>query len=223
MRKVKITLAVCIALVFALGAYTLTRSPPRVVGGHPFWPTDPVIAQTTHDISICQADEVLPAHVSALRLSLWAFVGWDIHVVAYRGARVLAEGRRGADWTSDSVTVPVRPLDRASSGVTLCFAIGPNSEPVLILGTRTPRREAARVLTSDTPRPDAKSRERLGGRVGVEYLAAGRGSWWSRILTVARHMGLGRAFSGSWIALLIAALMGGVVVLALRLTMRELS
>ena len=35
-------------------------------------------------------------------------------------------------------------------------------------------------------------------------------------------MGLGRAFSGTWIALLLAALMAAVIALALRLTLREL-
>lgn len=221
MTNVGITLAAGIALIAAAVVLTLTRSPPPVVGAS----ASPITALLGHvrgDISVCQANEVLPASVSGIRLSMWAFLGWDMHVAAYQGSRVLTEGRRGADWTSDSVTVPVKPLDHATSNVALCFAIGPNSEPALILGTRTPPREAAVVLRSATPRPGGASKGRLPGRVGVEYLAAGRGSWWSRAQSVARRMGLGRSFSGTWIAVLIAALIAGVGVLAVRLTLREL-
>ena len=41
----------------------------------------------------------------------------------------------------------------------------------------------------------------------VEYLRAGHGSWWSRASSVARHMGLGHAASGTWIVFLLIALM----------------
>jgi hypothetical protein len=220
MGKVTITLAVCIALVLALGAYTLTRSPPRVVGGRPFSPTNALIGHTTHDMLACQEGETLPADVSAVRLSIWAFVGMKMHVVAYRGAEAITRGTRGPDWTSDSVTVPVKPLDHATSDVTLCFALGPNSEPAFILGTRAPARYATKLLATEGSGRLGESW--LEGKVGVEYLAAGQGSWWSRIQAVARHMGLGRAFTGTWIALLVALLMAAVGVLAMRLTLREL-
>jgi hypothetical protein len=221
MRNVKVTLAIGIALMAAAGALVLTRSPPRVVRvGEP--DAHSALADVTGDIAVCQANEVLPAGVSGIRLSMWAFLGWNMHVEVYRGSQVLTEGGRGADWTSDSVTVPVKPVKHATSGVTLCFAIGPNSEPVVIIGAPAPAGEAAVVSRGDTPTPQEPAEARLPGRVGVEYLAAGRGSWWSRVLSVAGHIGLGRAFSGTWIALLIAALMAGVGVLALRLTLREL-
>jgi hypothetical protein len=217
--RVKVTLALGIALLAAVGALVLTRSPPRTLGAS----STPTVEPLTHlagDISVCQANETLPADVSAIRLSMWAFLGWKLHVIAYSGSRVLTEGRRGADWTSDTVTVPVKPLDRATSNVVLCFAIGPNSEPALILGQKASPQVAAAVLTGITP--NSKLTGRLPGRVGVEYLASGQGSWWSRVEEVARRMGLGRAFSGTWIAFLVAALMAGVGVLAVRLALREI-
>lgn len=220
--RVKVTLAAGIALLAIIGALTLTRSPPRVVSANAR-STNAALAHITGDLSVCQAGESLPASVSAIRLSMWAFVGWKMHVLAYAGSRLLTEGRRAADWTSTSVTVPVKPLDHATSNVTLCFAIGPNSEPALILGNNTPAQEAAVVVSGGTtPSPGAQATERLPGRVDVEYLASGQGSWWSRAEEVARRMGLGRAFSGTWIALLVAALMAAVGVLAVRLTLREI-
>jgi hypothetical protein len=229
MRKVTVTFAVGIALLVLAIAVTLTRAPPHVVravgqeyvGRGEHQPID----FTVGDIAICQEGEVLPASVSGIRLSMRAIYGARVQVVVYGGSRVLAEGRRGADWTGQSVTVPVEPLDRASSDVKLCFAVGPNSEPVAVLGAAAPKREVATFVMSRKIRPAAATTidaVPLGGRVGVEYLAAGHGSWWSRLSSVAGHMGLGRAYSGAWIALLVAALMAGVGVLAVRLTAREL-
>jgi hypothetical protein len=212
-----------------VGAVTLTHAPPRVVGvGAPLgewaFPNGAFVGETRRDPTVCQANEVLPAGVSAVRLSIWAFFGSRVRVLLYHGTQLLTEGRRGAEWTSDSVTVPVRPVQHAISDVRLCLVLGPNSELLYLLGSKTPPRDAAvysegGARTAAVPASDAVS---LSGRVNVEYLAAGRGSWWSRALSVARRMGLGRVYSGTWIALLVAALMTAVGVLAVRLTWREL-
>lgn len=209
-RDVKVTLGVGIALVVAVSALVLTRSPPRVVRvGVKTLVRGPTIPGTAE---VCQANEVLPAGVSAIRLSLVGFYGARVGVRAYSGSRVLTEGRRGPDWTGTSVTVPVTPLDRTASHVKLCIDVGPNSEPIYLEGIETSTRETA-VAHSGQP---------LDSRVGVEYLAAGRGSWWSRVLSVARHIGIGHLLSGTWVALLIAVLMAAVGALAIRLTLREL-
>jgi hypothetical protein len=226
MSKVKITLAVGISLMAAVGVLVLAGSPPRVVrvavpGG---LVGNAVLQATSGEIAVCQPNEVLPGGVSSIRLSMWAFYGSQVHVVAYSGSRAITEGKRGANWTSDSVTVPVKPLDHATSNVRLCFALGPNSEPIDLLGPPTPAQDGAVVLKSAKLTANAAVGEErpLGGRIGLEYLSAGRRSWWSRILSVARRTGLGRAYSGTWIALLIAVLMAAVGVLAVRLTLREL-
>jgi hypothetical protein len=209
-RDVKATLGAGVALLVAVGALTLTRAPPRVVrvGTRS---TDAVLAVTTEAVEVCQAGEVLPAGVSAIRLSLAAAYGSRLRVRASSGSQVLTQGSRGPEWTSISVTVPVTPLKRSVSSVTLCFDLGPNSERIVFTGVKTPAREAAASLAG----------QRLEGRVGVEYLAAGQGSWWSRILPVARRMGIGHALSGTWVVLLIAALVVAVGFLAIRLALRE--
>jgi Predicted membrane protein (DUF2142) len=209
LRDVKVTLGVGVALLLALGALTLTRAPPRVV--RVGTTTNTQLASTTGDVTVCQANEALPAGASAIRLSLAAYYGSQVRMRASSGSRVLTEGSRGPDWTSRSVTVPVTPLEHGASQVTLCIALGPNSEPIQFWGIDTPAREAAVTGAG----------QRFGGRVGVEYLAAGQGSWWSRILPVARHMGIGHALSGTWVALLIAALVAAAGLLAIRLALRE--
>ena len=111
------------------------------------------------------------------------------------------------------MTVPVKTPVSTTSRVKLCFKILANSEPVEILGVRTPIREAAVSAKGET----------LEGRFGVEYLAPGNRSWWSRGLSVARHIGIGRAVSGTWVAVLIVVLASTVATLALWLTSKELS
>ncbi|HEY2536025.1 MAG TPA: hypothetical protein VGI24_03470 [Solirubrobacteraceae bacterium] len=231
MKKATITLAVGLVLIGAVSAAALTRSPPRVarVGV----PTGDVkatpLGKILGDVSLCQPGETLPAGVSGIRVGMWAFYGAKMHVRVYSGSRVLTEGSRGPNWTGTSVTVPVKPIARTSSGVTVCVGIGPNSQPVLLLGAGTPegaKTSAGTVATlganSPTPAAAGKSHQLLGGKIGLEYLRAGSGSWWSRISSVAAHMGLGRSYTGTWIAFLVAALMVAVGVLAVRLTWRVL-
>jgi hypothetical protein len=227
MRKVAITLAVGVVLLGAASAVALTRSPPRVARvGEPTGDTSDVpLGKVLGDITICQPGEVLPAGVSGIRIGMWAFYGAKMHVRVYSGSRILTEGSRGPNWTSTSVTVPVKPVAHKTSGVTVCIGIGPNSQPLLPLGVSTPegqRASATLGVSSPTPAAAARSHALLGGKIGMEYLTAGQGSWWSRISSVAEHMGLGRSYSGTWIAFVVAALMAAVGVLAVRLTLRVL-
>ncbi len=228
MRNVKVTLAAGIALTIAVLAVVLTRAPPRVL--HASGPPGSAIIGVDYgEAALCQTGETLPAGATAIRLSVVAFFGSNVRVVAYRGSQVLTKGTRGPDWTGASVTVPVKPLDRTTSHVRICFAFVPNQERIVILGRLTPAREAVVASRVNTlaPQTSAEAREPsqavpLNGRVVVEYLAAGRGSWWTRVLSVARHMGIGHALSGTWLALLAAALMAAVGVLSARLALREL-
>jgi hypothetical protein len=231
MRKATITLAVGLVLIGAVSAAALTRSPPRVarVGV----PTGDVratpLGKVLGDISLCQPGETLPAGVSGIRVGMWAFYGAKVHVRVYSGSRILTEGSRGPNWTGTSVTVPVKPVARTTSGVTVCVGVGPNSQPLLLLGVSPQAGASAKTGTkatletsSPTPAAAGKSHSFVRGKIGLEYLSAGSGSWWSRVSSVAAHMGLGRSYTGTWIAFLVAALMAAVGVFAVRLTLRVL-
>jgi hypothetical protein len=223
MRNVKVTLAVGLLLLAGVGAVTLTRAPVRVLraSGEP---ENAPLGVTIGDTVICQSGEVLPSGTSAIRLPVIAFFGSNVSVIAFRGSRILTAGTRGPNWTGVSVTVPVKPVRETTSDVKVCFGLAPNSEPLIIPGYLTPPAKAAVALPSHTLTPAAATSAGgpLKGALAFEYLASGRDPWWSRILAVARHLGLGRAYSGTWIALLVAALMAVVGALAIRLTLREL-
>jgi hypothetical protein len=203
-------LAVSLALTIAMVALTLTRSPLRVlrVGAQ----ERAELATTVGAAAVCQANEVLPAGVTAIRLIMEAQFGPSLLVRAYSGSRLLTEGRRAADWTGGSVTVGVKPVNHTVTHVKLCFKVLANSELIDVVGAKTSAREAAVSPTGQA----------LGGRFSVEYLAPAGGSWWSRALSVARRMGLGHALSGTRVALLVAALMAAVAFLALWLALRAL-
>ncbi|HUN77779.1 MAG TPA: hypothetical protein VMU32_02545 [Solirubrobacteraceae bacterium] len=221
--QAKIALALGFLLIAGIGAYTLTRAPPRVLSS-PGGPAGKVLGTTHRDIAVCQPHEVLPAGTTAIRLPLIAFFGADVNVVALNGRHVIARGSRGPNWTGVSVSVPVQPLASTMTGVTLCFEAAPNSEPLIVLGGTAPTaREAAaapsgKTLTPVAPRSQV---EHLRDRLPLEYLTSGHDTWWSQSLAVARRLGLGRAYSGTWIALLVAALMLIVVGLAVRFTLKE--
>jgi hypothetical protein len=223
-NRVRIALASCLALAAAALAVTLTHAPPRVARSD--GPEPKALLNVAHaDFAACQPDEVLPAGTTAIRLPVVAFIGANVKVAVYQGARAITGGERGPDWTGSSVTVPVEPLAGTSSGVVVCFAVAPNSERVLIVGNPAPTAQTAVELVGDRPTLPRSTGEvvaRLSGRLPLTYLTPGSGSWWSRLLTVARHVGLGRAFDGTWIAVLIAAVMLAVAVLATRLALREL-
>ena len=218
MRNVKITFAVGIALILVGCGYALTRSPPTVVRVA-VAPESGVLGTTSGEPTICQANELLPHGVTGVRFGVWAFFGSTVHVAAYSNSRVVTQGSRDAAWTSTSVTIPVKPLDHATPNTRICLAFKPNSEPMILLGGGVPGKAGAVIYE----RSASSKGSPIEGRINIEYLSTGKGSWWSRAFTVARHIGLGHFVGGTWLVLLIAALMAAVGVLAIRLTLREIT
>jgi len=200
---------VLLALVVAL---TLTHAPPRVVATNAPGGVGGELATLIEPGELCQGHEALPAGASAMRLSVGAYVGSPVRVTVSSDSRLLTRGSRGATWTGRSVTVPVTPLSRPVSNARVCIDIARASELLFIAGAPAANGAGATL-----------GGQQLEGKVVVEYLASGRGSWWSRIGSVAGHMALGRAFTGTWIVWLVVLLMATVGVLALRLALRELS
>ena len=205
----RLAMAGAVGLIAIAAIAVLSGSPVRVAR------TSSVVLQS--DIGsvgggreICQSNETLPAATSAVRLSFQAIIGPRVALSAFADGRMITQGVRGSNWTAADVTVPVSYVRRRVSGVTLCAALGPTREAVALLGQQSGSASAASVAGSP-----------LSGRVRVEYLEAGRSSWWSKARAVARRMGLGHVPTGVWNVLLIAVLIAGAAALACVTAVRE--
>jgi len=165
---------------------------PPTLAGTNRVPAKSLIGLVEHPAGACQTGETLPAGTSAIRLSLVSIIGPRVAVSALSGGHVITHGSTGAGWTTSEVTVPVTPLAHSVSPITIC------------------------VRLSDL------NGERLHGRLRVEYVRAGHSSWLSLISAVARHVSLGRAWSGMWVVFFILALALSVVALTSWGIVREL-
>ncbi|HXC23747.1 MAG TPA: hypothetical protein VNU28_04105 [Solirubrobacteraceae bacterium] len=200
-------------LTFVAGAIAVTLSgSPLVVAHTNGIPVDFLIGEAAGEIEACQDGELLPAGISAIRFRFESDAGPRVSVSVFSGGRLLTGGVAQSGWTSGAVTVPVRPVAHAVAGTRVCFSLGHSVENVTVAGSRTSAAMAAR----------GGAGEALPGRFTVEYARAGQSSWWSQAKTVARHIGLGRAAGGTWVALLLVGLMGGSVLAASWLVLREL-
>ncbi len=195
--RTRVALAMCLVLMVAAIAATLSRSPATVARGNQIETAEEIAAVTGH-FADCQRNEILPQGTTAIRLSLDTVLGPRIKLRVLKGKQLLTSGERGAGWTAADVTVPVRPVAETTRGVAVCFEFSANDESVELAG------EPARASHTAKSGP---------GVIKVEYLEPGHQTWWSLASSVAAHMGVGHAWSGSWIVPFLAAVM--LVVLAI--------
>jgi hypothetical protein len=198
--------------LLAIALFITLSGSPLVVTHTNATPASEPILEAGSGSNVCQTGEALPAGTTAIRLTLVAAVGPRVSLSVLSGARVLTSGVTAGGWTSGAVTVPVKALPHVATPVRICFKLGPSAETVQLGGSPTNALTAARNL-SGAPLP---------GRFTVEYMRRGDSSWWSLAKTAARHMGLGRAPSGTWVALLVLLLMGTALATASWLLVKEL-
>jgi hypothetical protein len=210
MLSARVGLTVGLALTAVAVVIVLSGSPPVLAGTNGVVPVPSPLASVPGGGGACQADETVPAGSSAIRLSLEASAGPRVSLAVLAGGRTIAHGASVQGWLGRVVTVPVGPLERTVQHATICFSFAGAEERVSLLGVPTAPRNAARSGARVLP-----------GRIAVEYVRAGSSSWWSLAPSVARRMGLGRAWAGTWVAAMVALLMATGIVLASWLTLRE--
>ena len=210
MRSVRTALAAGLALVVTFGVLVLSRH-PLVVLARNSTTGNSTLAVASNNAAACQGDERLPADTSAIRLSLWALTGPAIELRATAAGHVITSGERGSGWDGETVTIPVRAVS-APTAVSICFAVPTAGvEHVTLLGSATGPAAAAYTGTGQS----------LPGRVRIEYLGDGHSSWLALVPSVASHMALGRAWSGSWVVFGVVIMMLAVTGLVSRLITRE--
>jgi len=209
MRNARFALAAGLLVTAIAVALVLSRSPQVLLSKNPSGPTT-TLTSVPGTGGACQPDQAVPAHTSAIRLSLGATAGPRVAVNVYSGKALVTHGESAPGWVGYNVTVPVKALDHAVPNATVCFAFKGANERVEFLGVHSPKRTVATSGTAVIP-----------GQVVIEYTRPGSSSWWSIAKSVARHMGLGRAWAGTWIPLLVLILMATAIGLGSWLTIRE--
>lgn len=209
--RIGLALAVGLLVLALAAGVTLSRTPLVTAVENSTSTAHTTVASTTIPTEACQAREVLPQGTSAIRLGLTTVLGPEVMVKVFAARRLLAQGVHGPGWEGASVTVPMRPLTQTFAPVRICFRLSLLNGPVSILGWDTDG--AAAAVSEGKPLP---------GRMHIEYLRPARESWWSMASATAWRLGLGRAASGTWNALLVMALATLLVGLVCWLLKREL-
>jgi hypothetical protein len=209
-RDARIALAGGLVLVVAVAAIVLSRSPPVVARTNGLEP-NAVLAATPGGGSVCQAGETLPAGSTAVGVSLEASSGprVTLRVVSPKGA-VVTRGVSASGWVGKLVTVPVKPMNREVRDAVVCLSFSGADERISLLGT---------FARSD--RATWRGGSAIPGRLAIVYFRDSSSSWWSLARSVVRRMGLGRAWTGGWVAIVVAVLLAGSVVLAVWLLVQD--
>lgn len=207
--RIRVALGVGLALIALAFVVALAHTPLTVA--QKGVATESTLVSTTKPAAACQARETLPRDTAALRLSLTSALGPRVTMKVLSGSRVIAHGTTPPGWSDASVTVPVQPLSHTVVPVKVCFAMTQMNGKIAMRGTRTS--PAVAIRSPEGP---------LAGRMGIEYLRPGSDSWWSQVGAIARRLGLGRAASGTWNALLVLVLVASVITLSSWLVVKEL-
>jgi hypothetical protein len=209
MKRIPLTLVICLTLMLIAVAVALARTPLVRVGtdGTPL-PTE--IGATFNPDTVCQPEEILPKDTTVVRMSLLSLLGPEIKVHVYAEGQLITSGVIGYGWTGTVVSVPVAPLTRTYTHASVCFTLAKRQQLVNYRGDTTKRAPAV-----------SDGAQTLPGRIRIEYLAPGKKSWLSLALPTARRIGL-TVGGGSGIVLLLFMLVVSTAGLSSWVLIRDL-
>jgi hypothetical protein len=196
-RAVRTALAVGLAVLAVSIAATLPHALRRLLGSNDVRTLVGFEADPVRVLRLCQRDELLPRGTAAVRLSLSSGrrPGPAVRVSAIAGGRPVASGYRAAGWRQATLVVPLRDAVARDVLARVCVAIAAGP-PVNVAVTAAPGEGETRLR--------------------IDELHAGRDSWWSFLPTIVHRIGLGHAWSGPSVALVVALLTLAAVGLAVR-------
>lgn len=211
--RVRVVLAVGLALIAAGLVLDISRAAPRTAGTDRTGAAAFVV--TLDGAEMCQRAMILPPHSGSIRVLVGSY-GRPVPALRARflnaGGAEVAAGSLAAGAREGAVSIPLASRRPQAVAGTLCIAPGAR-EKVSIAGEPFPvSPDAASV--SGVPQP---------GRISVVYERPGSESWWSLLPTLSERFGLGKAtLFGDWTLAVAALALLGVWVATVRLLLREL-
>ena len=212
--RVRVVLAVALVLVAGVLVLDASGSAPRSAGSdHVGTPAFSTSVSGGH--AICQPVAALPADAATVQL----LIGTNGHPVPDLLIRFIdpsgrpeAVGHLAPGAREGLVTIPLRHVRGAPPATSVCLHVG-GSATVLLGG------EAA-VAGPGSAAVEGKPQ---AGRIGLSYLRGNAQSWWQLLPELTSRFGLGKAsFFGDWTLPVMALLLLGVWVGAVRLLAREM-
>jgi hypothetical protein len=174
-------------------------------------PIEAILAEKgRHARAVCQPEELVPAGTATLRVWLQAPDAGPgpavrVTVTTARGTS-LGRGARPAGWHGGRLDVPLDVAIPRDAVATVCATLAAGPSAAVVGAPSTGNAPPARGLP---------------GRMRIEYLRAGRESWWALAGTIADRVGYGHGRASAWPALLAAALALAAAGTALWALMRE--
>ncbi len=212
--RVRIVLAVSLALVGVAVVVALSQRAPRLAGTS-FVLQRAFVAAVPPRGTACQPATYLADDSAAAQLLVQPYGRRPLALgVTFRdpdGAVVARGAVRGVAVGAGAVTVPfARVVDGNHANATVCVHDA-GSEGFALSGDIASPTAAARVQGRPT-----------GGVVGFRYLRAGSESWWSLMPVVAQRFGLGKAsVFGTWTLPALALALVGLWIAVVRLLLRS--
>jgi hypothetical protein len=211
--KVRVVLAVGLFLTVALFAREMSGAAHRTAGSNHLSPVVLSASVPSRGV-LCQPVAGLPPDAAQVRLlvvphgpppTLGA-------VFTDAGGAIVAAGEASAGVLPGSASIPLHPTPGAPPATNFCLYVG-GSAVVGLGGEQGP-------INYNSERVDGKPQ---AGDISLIYLRRGSETWWDLLPVLLRRFGLGKAsVFGTWTLPVIAALLLGVWVGAVRLLAREL-
>ncbi len=201
----RVALAAGLAVIAVAIAVTLSRAPLVVAGTNGIAYTT-VVAATQGPAYGCQGGEAIPRGTTAVRMWLEGNIKSRVRVAVRTGPRTVAAGTQEGGWLGKVTTVPITRVRHRLARADLCYWIDPAVQILNLLGgpvSHPARGEASRKMR-------------------VEYLRPGPSSWWSKVGSMERRLGLGRAPAGGLVFVIPLALMALAALLVVRTAWRGL-
>lgn len=216
----RLALGLAALLVAGVLVLELSGSAPRSAGSDHNNPA--VFAATVPGGgTVCQPIVPLPEDVARAQLLIGTY-GHPVPALqlTFSGAAgVVASGTRPAGGSEGTIVIPVHRVSGTGAGTgsgsvasSFCLHVGGRS--TVALGGEGGPIGASSELVNGVAQ---------GGRVSLLYLRAGSESWWALLPSLDHRFGLGKAsFFGDWTLPVLALMLLGVWVAALRLLLRTL-
>jgi hypothetical protein len=214
--RVRVVLGVAIAIVAGALILDMSGRAPRIAGTdhtNPIGFGAPIPSKGV----ICQAGMLLPSDTGSVEVLIGTYGPPVPRLTAtFEGAgnKLITTGRLAAGAKQGYVRIPLRYAHGGPVGGILCIHVGHAVHEVVLAGDEF----------APGPESENVNGKAQNGRIDAVYLRPGRESWWPLLGVLDERFGVGKAsFFGNWTLPVMALLLLGVWVAAVRLLIRELT